>query len=73
MDHLLPPLGVGSGRERETLQAWGTGCSLSLFFSVCKGQIVIFLFVSSAGNCLFHLFIFVQCEKIQTNNTQIIQ
>lgn len=46
MDHLLPPLGVGSGRERETLWASGTGCCASPF-QCSKGQNVTFHFVST--------------------------
>ena len=42
MDHLLPPLGVGSSRDREALQAWGTGCSASPFQCFYRGSTVTF-------------------------------
>lgn len=60
MDHLLPPLGVGSGRETEKLQAWGTWSSASPFQGLCGSKCTFSLYWEFS---LKLPFFFVHCEK----------
>lgn len=66
MDHLLPPLGVSSGRERETLQTQGTGCSATAFQWLHGSK---FDFLLSFNYKEFSLqFQFLSCVQIKALN-----